>query len=249
MGPNSDPRGYIESWIQGLIVDNDDAQSWVLPVIARIEIDRTAAPLTVWIGGYCDFHILSRLKMDRVPFEGQLFDPTGKFKAAKWSTDPHYRGSGVWGSENDNYEMMWIERLFIKRQFRNRCFGRHLTRELTSTISDLVPKNDDDPYLFVVTYPDCLEIELQEELRLQNPPGNQAQIRERGRAAASRFYRSLGFRRVGSSGFFAWTSNPNHPSKALDAAHDYDPPADDYHPSGRPRTLFSAGVASAWLSS
>ena len=41
---------------------------------------------------------------------------------------------------------------------------------------------------------------------------------------AIRFWRSLGFRRVGTSGWFAFTHDPGHPSKLLDASQDWDPP-------------------------
>ncbi|CAJ2508481.1 Uu.00g135070.m01.CDS01 [Anthostomella pinea] len=49
-------------------------------------------------------------------------------------------------------------------------------------------------------------------------------IRQRGIADSMRYYRALGFRRVGTSGYFAWISAADHASKALEAKDDYDPP-------------------------
>lgn len=36
------------------------------------------------------------------------------------------------------------------------------------------------------------------------------------------FWRSLGFRRIGISPWFAWTDSPDHPSRHLDAAQDWE---------------------------
>ncbi len=45
-------------------------------------------------------------------------------------------------------------------------------------------------------------------------------------AASKQFWRSLGFRRVGSSSWFAFSDNPDHPSRHLDTTDDWDDPED-----------------------
>lgn len=47
---------------------------------------------------------------------------------------------------------------------------------------------------------------------------------------AADFYRSLGFRRIGSSTWFGLTSDPDHPSHSVPISADYDPPQPQHAP-------------------
>lgn len=58
-----------------------------------------------------------------------------------------------------------------------------------------------------------------------------------------KLWRSVGFRRVGTSEWFAFTPNPDHPSQRLDASQDYDfpePPLDHRTMPDHKRALFES---------
>lgn len=141
-----------------------------------------------------------------------LFDRYGRLRKEFYEHD-FRKGSGVWGSELGDGDFLLFASLQIDRNARRKKAG-------TRAVKEILEAECHSSYAFVM--PGYLT-------REKPPPGlteeEEKAFRRNTKDIAIRFWRSLGFRRVGTSSWFAFTDDPEHPSKLLDALQDWDPPA------------------------
>lgn len=129
------------------------------------------------------------------------------------------KGTGIWNQELDHGDMLVIEKVFVSKEFHRQGLGRKMLESLLT----LAQRKTSSFWAFV--RPDMLKVDdvEQEWDSLRDNAGRDAmEYREYSRAVM--FYRSLGYRRVGSTAWLALSPNNEHPSRQLAATEDFDPP-------------------------
>ncbi|KAF7560824.1 hypothetical protein G7046_g3319 [Stylonectria norvegica] len=144
-----------------------------------------------------------------------LFDRYGRLDR-DFKMHPIKRGTGIWGREFDTGDMLLIEGLQVSEPYRRQGLGSKLIKALLEKTRKKSPKK-----FFAITQPDAMtrEMLLQDPTKDSSDEALAVEV-----AAVIAFFRSLGFRRVGSTSYFAWTSIPIHHSRGLASNCDYNPP-------------------------
>jgi GNAT superfamily N-acetyltransferase len=179
----------------------------------------------------------------------RVFDRYG-FLKDKFKSHPVHRGTGVWGPELDNGPLLLIEKIYITDvEWRRHGVGRELIRQLLvvgeKCVNDAKPR-DMSPGLIALEYGSVTQFQklnavhaivipgwLTEDVETQYVGKSKRQKNEINLQASNTavsFYRSLGFRRIGSSPCFAYSFDSNHSSRSLVPSRDLDPqfePLDD----------------------
>ena len=212
--------------------DPDFEFEWLEPI--DVEVTSTAnlgecgEPKQV---AYCKAKLIRRNQM-RDDFYGQmeppsretsmlafdLFDRYGRLRS-EFKTHPVIKGTGIWGQELDRGDMLLIEEVFVNQDYRRQRLGRRMIESLLTCARQKTWS------FFAFVWPAFLKLH---DLRLEwnslqdDAARNRMADREHDRAVM--FYRSLGFRRVGSTIWFAMASNNDHPSHQLTSTEDFNPP-------------------------
>lgn len=146
-----------------------------------------------------------------------LFDRYGRLKSV-FKEHQVKKGSGVWGSEFDSGDLLLIETITLKQPYRRQGLGRKL---VTAVLDRTRAKSRK---FFVVTAPGWLNYEV--GLVTQGTSDEDVKkVELEHQDVAEQFFRSLGFRRVGSSKWLALASDPEHASYCLCAADDFELPS------------------------
>ncbi|KAJ6069164.1 hypothetical protein N7499_011051 [Penicillium canescens] len=148
-----------------------------------------------------------------------LFDRHGRLKDELMYHSIR-KGLGIWKSELSLGNFLIIESVSVTKNDRRGGIGRELVMDMIQKATAL---NDDIRFIFA--YPTCLH----EGEDLQDRAGmNKSERYKMARTQttiAIRFFRALGFRRVGLSNWFALSSkDANHLSRTIPAENDIDPP-------------------------
>lgn len=135
---------------------------------------------------------------------------------------------GVWGNELNEGEILLFESITVNKNFRRRGMGKKLVQDLLAKVRPALSKEGfryaelDERSQFAVVWPEFFN-EDHSELHNLSPEALEVHI-ETSKVEAESFWRSLGFRRIGTSRWFALAANPAHPSHKLSAEADYNPP-------------------------
>ncbi|KAI1401892.1 hypothetical protein F4819DRAFT_306770 [Hypoxylon fuscum] len=153
-----------------------------------------------------------------------LFDRYGRLKP-EFKDHPIKKGSGIWGKELNYGDILLIEKIQVQKSHRRHGLGSKL-------VTAILEKTCNNTESFVaITRPASLVSETEREISGVTNQERRAIIDRENRIAIL-FWRSMGFRRIGSSDWFALAGARSHPCHTLPAADDYDPPA------AAPRTKF-----------
>ncbi|KAF7955213.1 uncharacterized protein EAE97_000472 [Botrytis byssoidea] len=115
------------------------------------------------------------------------------------------RGTGAWGAEMDVGPLVLLEEIEITdKRFRRKGLGRAMVKAL-------IQKSQAQAHHF---------------RRLHSNRERRATKRQALDSAIA-FYRSLGFRRIGSSSYFGFSVDPKHKAHSINVHADYDPPRVD----------------------
>ncbi|KAF9479090.1 hypothetical protein BDN70DRAFT_834943 [Pholiota conissans] len=144
-------------------------------------------------------------------FSTTLFDPLSNIRP--WLIDGGYRsGSGCWGEELNTGEILYLEDLTVEQSYRRSGVGSWFLQKLLNSDFVLGFMRESKVYCWPM------------------PPGAasdsndwDAQIEQ-----VNMFFRKNGFRRVGRTSFFAYSPNPNHPSRFLPIERDPGQLNDEY---------------------
>ncbi|KAJ4142534.1 hypothetical protein NW754_009976 [Fusarium falciforme] len=168
--------------------------------------------------GYCDAKLIRRLQIhhkfwvameeptrqtSELAFE--LFDRYGRL-CKEFREHPVHRGTGVWGSELDGGDIILFESIRIEPGHRHQKIGTKIVNAVLNKARRKSTK------FFALAKPRCLV----EEIDFEN-----TEQRVVATEAAEQFFRSIGFRRVGTSGWFAFTDDSRHPSTHLENSDDW----------------------------
>ena len=166
-----------------------------------------------------------------------LFDRYGCLKP-EYKNHPIRKGSGIWKEELDGGDILLIENFMIDEEYRRRGLGKRVVTELLDKVKEKTRG------FFAITRPNVLwtnkiryevadKAETEREVILQSYED-----------IAKAFWRSLGFRRIGSSGWFALASDPGHPCHFISVSDDYNPRVPHHDSSEYPQALITAMMES-----
>lgn len=180
--------------------------------------------------GSCNAKLIRRSMM-RESFWVEMEDPTQETHDLAFDLFDRYgrlnrvfydhvvnKGSGVWGNELDHGDLLLFEELKVGSAYRRRGIGTKLVNAILEKTRKKVSKQVG---FFALARPGSLWSEM--------PRDNAAAEREAHQdamKAALGFWHSMGFRRVGTSPWLAWTDSPGHPSRQLGIAQDCIDPDD-----------------------
>lgn len=142
----------------------------------------------------------------------ELFDRYGRFNR-EYSEHEIRKGTGIWGKELDHGDILMIENIHVEPLWRRQGVGA----KLVSAVLDKARHESKDIFAFVNP------MHLIQETVHNDKTLDSGTIREQSENF-KHFFRSLGFRRVGTSEWLAFTDKDSHPSRHLDKARDWDAP-------------------------
>lgn len=158
------------------------------------------------------------------------------------------KGTGVWGSELDFGQLFLIEQVEITdREWRRNGLGGAMVKALIrkaqeSQISGQLQTLAETEFtemeldsfrgdrqrkerrskLHIISMPGSLSRDIKEDIKGKSRSEKQT-IHQRAVDSSIAFHRTLGFRRIGASGCFGFSSDPNHKSHSLAISDDFDP--------------------------
>ncbi|PGG95941.1 hypothetical protein AJ79_09796 [Helicocarpus griseus UAMH5409] len=145
-----------------------------------------------------------------------VFEPWGEFKE-ELKTDPLKSGTQVWGEELGTMDFLYIEYLLVDKAYR--CHG--LGQKLVEYIQCEARKKSQE--FTTIVWPSTLLSNLKGDLKGKSE-SDCKDVFQLNRKYSIRYFRRLGFRRIGVTRWFGFSSDRNHPSRQLAAEEDYDPP-------------------------
>ena len=173
----------------------------------------------------CDAKLIRRARM-RSGFWIQMEEPSEETSDLAFELFDRYgclsrefydheirKGSGVWGQELDHGDILLFENLSVEPLWRHQGIGT----KIVNAILDKVRAKSSG--FFAFAQPGYLTRDLRDMDEKERMEAAQKQL-----TISRHFWRSLGFRRVGTSGWLAFTDDNSHPSRHLDVAHDWDEP-------------------------
>ncbi|KAI1424431.1 hypothetical protein F5Y12DRAFT_456447 [Xylaria sp. FL1777] len=141
----------------------------------------------------------------------ELFDRYGRLNR-EYAEHEIRKGSGVWGEELDDGDILLIENMHTEPLWRRQGAGA----KLLNAVLDVV--RDEARGFFAFVNP----MHLTQQTDRDDDKPDSGTISEQVENF-THFFRSMGFRRVGTSGWLAF-SDDDHPSRNLDKAQDWDAP-------------------------
>jgi hypothetical protein len=112
-----------------------------------------------------------------------------------------------------------FELLQINEPYRRRGLGKRLVNAVLETARKTSKS------FFAVVQPTSLTRDIEKEIQEGMSYDERVVVYRRKLEAATDFFRALGFRRIGSSGWFALAAtDPSHSCHGVSAESDYDPP-------------------------
>lgn len=180
--------------------------------------------------GYCEGKLIRRNQIRAVFYHEMeepsretsllafdLFDRYGRLRS-EFKDHPIRKGSGVWSKELDTGDILLIEEIKIDKAYRRRGLGKKVMEAM------LEKAREKTGQFFAVAWPTFLnEGDLRTETDGLADPEDKDKAFRREKAMIIRFFRSLGFRRIGSTYWFGLACGGEHPSHLLAPDDDYDP--------------------------
>nr|KAK5441256.1 hypothetical protein LTR18_007100 [Exophiala xenobiotica] len=228
---NDDDEYDIEDEVRSEF-DPDFEFKWLEPidveVLSTISLDDCGKPMSV---AYCHAKLIRRNQM-RDDFYGEmeppsretsmlafdLFDRYGRLRS-EFKAHPFIKGTGIWGKELDHGDLLLIEDVFVKKDYRRQGLGRRMIESLLKLVREKTWS------FFAFVWPTmlrCQDIRLEWDSLPDDAARYRMADREEDRAVV--FCRSLGFRRVGSTTWLALAPEDDHPSRQLASTEDFNPP-------------------------
>ncbi|KAI0188422.1 hypothetical protein F4808DRAFT_468128, partial [Astrocystis sublimbata] len=142
----------------------------------------------------------------------ELFDRYGRLNR-EYAEHEVRKGSGVWGQELDHGDILMIEKIQVDPLWRRQGVGA----KVVGAVLDKARRESRRGFAFVKPVHLTQGTVGDDEKPASDTIGEQAEN-------LKHFFRSLGFRRVGTSAWLAFTHDEFHPARQLDKAQDWDAP-------------------------
>lgn len=146
-----------------------------------------------------------------------LFDRYGRLKPEFYDHDVK-KGSGVWRNELDHGDLLLFGDLTVHEAHRRRGIGTKLVNAILEKTRAKVPQRVG---FFALARPGFLWSQIPSD-----NPVTMKEAQQEALKSALGFWHAMGFRRVGTSQWLAWTDSPDHPSRQLSIARDWTEPDD-----------------------
>ncbi|KAI0386896.1 hypothetical protein F5Y04DRAFT_242589 [Hypomontagnella monticulosa] len=165
-----------------------------------------------------------------------LFDRYGRLNREYYEHD-FKKGTGVWGKELDHGEILLFESVEVDEHWQRRGVGAKLVNAILEKAKQKVGGLTGP---IAVVQPIIRRgigiFQNQEQMAARHEEIKGIEV------IARNFWRSLGFRRIGTSDWFARIDSPDHPSRHLEPSSDWEPPEEprDVRITGDFLTLFRA---------
>lgn len=244
---SGDPEAEINLRIH--ISKDEEFQTWLSTVHIRCTLDgneigyglgryirRERIKATFW-------RDMEEPSQDMADLAFEVFDKYG-FLKKNFQDHCIKKGTGVWGSELNFGPLFLIESIEIDKAWRQKGLGREMVSALiekakkqdspkTLTAKDrafqeiMYGKRDLGKYsrLHILAIPGWLRKDVESETEGKSTH-EKREVHFRAADSASAFYRSLGFRRVGTSFCFGLSLDPNHKSHGVAPVDDTNPPTE-----------------------
>ena len=144
-----------------------------------------------------------------------LFDRYGRLDREYYGHE-FRKGTGVWGKELDHGDILLFEKLRVNQECRRRGLGTKIVNAILGRTREKVAESVG---FFAVVRPGFLRVELEREGEID--PEKRRKLKGDLIQISETFWQSLGFRRVGTSLWFARTDSPGHPSQHLEVSQDW----------------------------
>ncbi|PWY67811.1 hypothetical protein BO83DRAFT_95840 [Aspergillus eucalypticola CBS 122712] len=147
-----------------------------------------------------------------------IIDRHGRLKR-EYTNHPARRGLGIWQDELSEGDFLIIETATVLKKARRQGIGRQLVMDMIQKATKL-----DTNVRFVFAYPSCLHMAEDLQERTGKTKKERFGMADARTALAIRFFRQLGFHRIGISHWFALSIDINHLSRTISIADDPEPP-------------------------
>lgn len=181
--------------------------------------------------GFCSSALIRRIKI-REKFYHDIEQPTEESSAMGFALFDRYgrlkpafkkhafkSGSGIWGDELDIGDIHLIDQVQIDESHRHRGLGKML---LETILERGIAKSNPRRYI-AIARDAVLFSEIEHKCHGKTEEEKSA-IYDRQQHISQLFLRSLGFRRIGSTEWFARAGDKQHRCHCLPADQDFDPP-------------------------
>ncbi|ORY79299.1 hypothetical protein BCR35DRAFT_352734 [Leucosporidium creatinivorum] len=185
--------------------DEDEEFPWLKTLVYDIKTPtKVVGSLTLWVVNVDDirdefYGVMDEPSQECMEFAFTLFTESGDLRE-RFSRE----GTGVWGSEVDEGVLTYLESINVDEAYR----GQGIATRALQKVSDL--PGMDPMSSFIFTWPTGTSS--------REPVSTEEWEQQRERLA--RLFRSVGYRRVGHTGFFCLAQDPRHPSRQIPAASD-----------------------------
>ena len=132
------------------------------------------------------------------------------------------KGSGVWGEELDEGNFVLIVDVDVSKKWRRKGIGSKLVLHILSKAM----ASKESP-IFAFACPGIIEDRREDQTKTKESKAQKLSIRRSQIDVMLSFFRSLQFRRVGLTEWFALARDEDHPSHQLPSVEDADPALDD----------------------
>ncbi|KAL6896377.1 hypothetical protein GGI43DRAFT_410944 [Trichoderma evansii] len=148
-----------------------------------------------------------------------LFDRYGRLKLA-FKKDSVRSGSGIWGDELNCGDILLIDQVRIDKRYRRQGIGQEMVRVI---LQKALARCDPETFVAIARSA-AITSEVRDECEDKSYEEEDA-IYDRERRTVECFLRSLGFRRIGYTEWFAFAAgDAQHACHSLPADQDFDPP-------------------------
>ncbi|KAI7774291.1 hypothetical protein LA080_008999 [Diaporthe eres] len=160
----------------------------------------------------------------------KLLDRHGTFRSDIWGRGSPNDGTGVWGREFGRGLLVLVEQIDVKHSLRGMGVGTRLFKQVLDWANKKARElgQPAEACSYLVVEPGSLRQDVVREFGEENfytgdYGEKQAEVDAFMWKLAEKsieFWRKQGFRRVGLSGFWAYATDSNHPSRQLTAKED-----------------------------
>ncbi|KAE9362951.1 hypothetical protein N431DRAFT_498779 [Stipitochalara longipes BDJ] len=169
---------------------------------------------------YTRLQELNEGSSDGLAFGKALFCQKGNLKREHRSSEEKY--FGPWDNELGNSGVLILHFVFIEKEFRRQGLARILFQNLIDDAKERTGKTGKGIVKFVTVFPAVVKQDF-EELKGKTE-AEKAVIKKIHYDTAVKFYRAVGFRRIGFSKWFGLALDPGHESHRVAIENDLDLP-------------------------
>jgi len=172
---------------------------------------------------------------DTVSCAFEIFDRWGNLKS-ELRNHPVKKGTGVWGPELDCGRILLIEQMSARDEYQRQGFGRKAFDEVWQIAQTISARQDEEAEAddtqpttsgceFALVWATVLNTRDVRDMTDKLSEAERDAYYTKKRETLEAFWRAMGFRRIGSSPYFGFAKDPNHPSRLLASHEDYKRPA------------------------